>query len=135
MQTLTTGMLARRAGVNIETIRYYERKGLLPMPPRRESGYRQYPLEAVQRIRFIKRAQGLGFSLREIADLLNLRVEPHRSCDEVRKQAEGKIRDIEDKIRDLQQMVRALKQLAASCSHSGAQDDCPLLAYLEESAP
>ncbi len=134
MQTLTTGRLAKRAGVNIETIRYYERKGLLPVPPRRESGYRQYPPEAVQRIRFIKRAQELGFSLREIADLLDLRVAEHRSCDEVRQQAEAKIQHIEEKIRDLQRVLNALRQLSASCSNTESQEECPLLAYLEEAS-
>jgi DNA-binding transcriptional MerR regulator len=78
--SLTTGELANWAGVNVETLRFYERKGLLPRPPRRASGYREYPLECVRLIRFIKRAQELGFSLREIRELLDLRVQPGVTC-------------------------------------------------------
>jgi MerR family mercuric resistance operon transcriptional regulator len=83
MEILTIGQLAKQAGVNIETIRYYERQGLLPEPPRRASGYRQYSAEFVKRIQFIKRAQTLGFSLKEIAELLDLRIESDTACDQV----------------------------------------------------
>lgn len=77
---LRTGELARQAGVNVETLRFYERKGLLPAPPRRASGYREYPAEAVGLVRFIRRAKELGFSLREIKELLNIRAGPRATC-------------------------------------------------------
>lgn len=88
MSTLMIGQVARNAGVGIETIRFYEREGLLEVPPRRSSGYCQYPEHVVQRIHFIKRAQQLGFSLKEISELLALRVDGHTSCEEVRQRAE-----------------------------------------------
>ena len=83
METLTIGQLARQAEVNVETLRYYERRGLIPEPPRKESGYRQYPPDDLARIRFIKHAKELGFTLKEILDLLTLRVDPETSCDDV----------------------------------------------------
>ena len=102
METLTIGQLAKDAGVNIETIRYYERRGLIPEPPRRKSGYRQYGSDFVLRIQFIKRAQELGFSLNEIDELLALRVDSGTACSEVKHHAEAKIADIEGKIKTLQ---------------------------------
>lgn len=90
MESLTTGQLARKAHVNVETLHYYERRGLMPEPPRRESGYRQYSEGDVARIQFIKRAQDLRFSLKEIAELLSLRVDPHTTCADVKKKAEVK---------------------------------------------
>ena len=94
MQKLRSGELAKRAGVNIETLRFYERKGLLPHPPRRGSGYREYPVESIRLIRFIKRAQELGFSLCEIRELLALRVRPGVTCAEVREKAEQKVDEV-----------------------------------------
>ena len=94
MTSFTTGQLAKRANVNIETIRYYERRGIIPEPPRRESGYRQYPDNAVARIQFIKRAQELGFTLEEIQSLLDLRVDPETPCAVVKRQADLKVIDI-----------------------------------------
>jgi MerR family mercuric resistance operon transcriptional regulator len=108
MRSITIGQLARKGRVNVETIRYYERRGLIPEPPRRESGYRQYSQDAVARIHFIKRAKELGFSLKEISELLFLRVDPYTTCGDVKKRAEVKIADIEEKIRDLQRMKEAL---------------------------
>ena len=113
MENLTIGKLARRAQVNVETVRYYERRGLIARPPRPRSGYRRYAEETVGRIRFVKRAQDLGFSLGEVAELLALRVDPETTCADVRSQAEAKIADIEDKLRELSRMKRALKQLSA----------------------
>ncbi len=127
MPYLRTGDLAEQAQVNVESLRFYERKGLLPEPPRRASGYRAYPPEAVERIRFIKRAQELGFSLAEIKELLELRVDPGMTCADVRERAEAKIEDIEQKIRDLQAMRRALRKLAEACPGSGSIDGCPIL--------
>src|SRR4051794_13174868 len=119
MQSLKTGELAKHAGVNVETLRFYERKGLLPKPPQRESGYREYPAESVRLIRFIKRAQELGFSLREVKELLALRVEPGRTCADVRHKAQEKVLEVRQKIADLQAIERALETLTATCSGDG----------------
>ena len=102
--SLTIGEVAERAAVNVQTIRYYERRGLLPDPPRSASGYRQYDQRNVARVRFIKRAQALGFSLSDISDLLALRVDPSSSCEEVLHHAEIKLRDIDERIEDLRRM-------------------------------
>lgn len=131
MKGLTIGKVAKRGEVNIETVRYYERQGLIPPPPRRESGYREYPEETVKRIRFIKRAQELGFSLKEVAELLALRVGPETTCGEIRKVAEAKITDIEGKMRTLQSMREVLTKLAAACSGRGPTSECPILEALE----
>jgi len=131
MEHLKTGELAKRAGVNVETLRFYERKGLLPVPPRRESGYREYPEDSVQRIRFIKRAQELGFSLGEIQELLTLRVQRGTTCAEVKERAELKIQDVRQKIADLKAIERALDKLAATCSGRGPiTSGCPILENL-----
>ena len=131
MQTLRIGQLAKEASVNVETIRFYERKGLIPEPPRRESGYRQYTKNEVARIKFIKRAQELGFTLKEIAELLALRVDPQTTCAEVKEQAEMKIVQIEEKLRSLEKMKAALVKLAAECDGTGPSSACPILEYLE----
>ncbi len=132
MHTLRTGELAQEAGVNVETLRFYERKGLLPDPPRRASGYREYPPEAVGRIRFIKRAQELGFSLREIQELLALRVRPDTTCTQVRKRAKEKVVNVQQKIADLQAIERALKKLVSTCSGRGPIAECPILEHLDK---
>ena len=116
---LTIGQVAKRSGIGIETIRFYERKGLVEEPPRTDSGYRQYPEDVVARIRFIKRAKELGFKLSEISELLSLRVAPDTTCLDVRKQTELKITDVEERIRALQKIKTALKKLAASCVGTG----------------
>ncbi len=131
MRNLTIGELARKAEVNIETIRYYERRGLLPEPPRSSSGYRQYSLEAVARIQFIKHAKELGFSLKEILDLLSLRVDPDTTCADVKRMAEAKIESIERKISSLQKMKKALAKLKAECEGRGPVGECPILEALE----
>ena len=128
---LTTGKLAKRGGVNLESIRFYEREGLLPAPPRTASGYRKFPPDSVRRVRFIKRAQDLGFTLREIKELLSLRVDPAGSCADVRRRAEAKLQDIGRKIHDLRRMQGALARLAAACPGRGATGDCPILESLD----
>lgn len=132
MNSLKTGQLANEAGVNVETLRFYEREGLLPEPPRRVSGYREYPADAVKRIRFIQRAKELGFTLREIKGLLQLRVDPDTTCAEVREQAAEKIADVKQKISDLKRIERALNKLMNSCRGNGPVDDCPILKHLEK---
>ena len=131
MEVLTIGQLAKKAGVNVETIRYYERRRLIPEPPRRESGYRQYTADFVVRIQFIKRAQELGFSLNEISELLALRIDSETSCSEVRKHAEAKIANIEGKIQSLQSVKRALVELVQVCNENGTTGECPILEALE----
>jgi MerR family mercuric resistance operon transcriptional regulator len=130
MEQLTIGELARRSQVNLETIRYYERKGLLPKPPRLQSGYRAFPSESVRRIRFIKQAQKLGFSLKEINELLALQVDPDSTGADVKKRAEAKIANIEEKIKTLRAMKKALWQLTANCSGSNSITKCPILESL-----
>ena len=134
MPAMTIGQVARQAGVGVETVRFYERTGLLTAPPRRASGYRQYAQEAVTRLQFIKRAKELGFSLKEITELLSLRVDPETTCGEVKQRAEAKIADIEAKLRDLQRMKEALTTLVAACSGSGPTSQCPILDALESHA-
>jgi len=131
VRKLKSGELAKQAGVNVETLRFYERKGLLPEPPRMGSGYREYPVESARLIRFIKRAQELGFSLREIRELLALRVQPGISCAEVREKAEQKVSEVRLKIADLKIIERALQKLTASCSGRGPAADCPILDHLD----
>ena len=132
MMTLTIGQLARQAGVGVETVRFYEREGLIADPPRRASGYRQYPADAVRRVRFIRHAKGLGFTLKEIAELLYLRVAPDSTCADVRQRANDKIADIEQRIESLARMKAALERLASRCRGRGPTTDCPILEDLDE---
>lgn len=131
MAGLSTGKLAKAADVNVETLRYYENRGLLPEPPRRSSGYRQYPPESVARLRFIKGAQELGFTLEEIKELLSLRVDEAATKGDVRVRAEQKVRQIEHKIIALQKMHDALTHLIHECSGEGSASDCPILEAME----
>jgi MerR family mercuric resistance operon transcriptional regulator len=131
-RTLTIGRLARVGGVNLETVRYYEREGLLPKPPRTASGYRIFPADAARRLRFIKRAQELGFSLTEIRELLSLRMKPGARHDVVRSRAGAKIVEIDDKIRTLQRMKTALRTLTDRCDACAPRAACPILASLED---
>ncbi len=129
---LSVGQLARTARVNVETVRYYERRGLLARPPRRASGYRVFPSSAVLVLRFVRTAQGLGFSLKEIKGLLSLRVQPGRRCEDVRQRAEHKVAEIDRKIRTLQAMNEALRRLMRACAGRGSVSECPILEALEE---
>lgn len=131
MRPLTIGQVAKNAGVGIETVRFYERQGLISEPPRKESGYRQYPEDVVARLRFIHRAKELGFSLKEIKELLALRLDPATTCAEVKSRATAKIADIEAKIETLQRMKKALVKLTKSCSGRGPTSECPILDALE----
>lgn len=129
---MTIGQLAARAGVNIQTVRYYERRGLMPRPSRTRAGYRQYTPEAAHRLTFIKRAQDLGFSLQEIAELLALRLRHASACTAVEARARDKIEVVEGKIRELERMKRTLQRLAAACQAREPTGDCPILEVLEE---
>jgi MerR family copper efflux transcriptional regulator len=125
------GELARGAGVNVETIRFYERRGLIPRPPRRESGYRVYGEEHLRRLHFIRRAKDLGFSLEEVRELLALRAAPGVSCARIKQQAGEKLADIEGKLETLERMRDVLARLVKECRGRGPLEDCPILAALE----
>lgn len=131
-ETMTIGEVAKRSDVNIQTIRFYERKGLVLPATRSDSGYRQYTDEAVRRVRFIKHAQEIGFSLREVANLLSLQVVTESTCGDVKTQAEEKISDIDEKIRKLEEMKAALGRLVEKCDGVGPVSECPILEALEE---
>lgn len=131
MKHLTIGKLAKKAEVNVETVRYYEKRGLIAKPPRRDAGYRQYSQDVVARIQFIKRAKELGFSLREISELLSLRVDPSTTCGDVKRQAEVKIADVGEKIRVLQNIKKALTKLVALCHGQGPNSECPIMEILD----
>ncbi len=127
MESWTIGQLARAAGVHVETIRYYQRMGLLPMPPRPPGGVRRYPTELVHRIRFIKRAQALGFTLKDIAELLAL---GEGRCEDVRQRAEARLQGIEARIRDLESMREALEGFIRRCQAGEPSAPCPLIERL-----
>jgi len=131
MERLTIGEVAKQAQVGVETLRYYERTGLVARPPRSESNYRLYPQESVRRVQFIKRAQELGFSLKEIMELLALRATPETPCADIRMRALDKITAIEEKIEALNAMKYALAKLVDACSGQGEITDCPILASLD----
>jgi Hg(II)-responsive transcriptional regulator len=128
--SIRTGEVAARAGVNIQTLRYYERRGLLKEPPRRSSGFRKYTEEAVRIVRFIKHAQQLGFTLREIEELLQLRENRDRTCAQVRRAAEAKVADIDFKLSRLTAIRGALEVLVQSCRNKRATR-CPLIEALD----
>jgi Hg(II)-responsive transcriptional regulator len=127
MDGLTIGEVAKQANVHIETLRYYERQGLVPRPRRSVSNYRLYTEDSVRRVRFIKAAQELGFSLAEIRELLSLRSIPRTRCTEIRQRAKAKVKAIEAKIASLQAMKQALAKLVAECSGDGPVTECPIL--------
>lgn len=132
MQALTTGEVAKAAQIGVETVRFYEREGLIAEPPRRRSGYRQYPPDTVHRLRFILRAKDLGFTLKEIGELLELRVDPDKSCADVRALAKTKIVDVEEKMADLARIKTALEKLARACRGKGPTSECPILDAIAE---
>lgn len=121
---------AELSGVGVETVRFYEREGLIPEPPRSGSGYRQYPPEAVRRIRFIKRAQALGFTLPEIRELLDLTRLPETTPADIRNRAQTKIKTIDQKLQVLQTMRATLARLVEACHGTGPLSNCPILESL-----
>lgn len=130
MSTLTIGKVARQADVGVETVRFYIREGLVPEAPHRGIGFRQYPPETVARLQFIQRAKRLGFSLKDIRELLDLRVSPSLTCADVRTLGTAKVADIEERIRGLQRMRNALRSLVDTCQGSGPVSNCPILDHL-----
>lgn len=131
MEHLTTSEVAEHAGVNLDTVRYYEKRGLLPEPSRTAAGYRQYGPEHVAHIRFIRRAQGLGFTLEEIRELLDLRVVPGAGAG-VRAITAAKVREVDAKIRDLERIRAKLLELSAACEHHGSPASCLVLHAFED---
>jgi MerR family transcriptional regulator, copper efflux regulator len=131
MTTLTIGRAAQAAGVNVETIRFYERRGLVTQPPRPRGGYRAYSAETVSRIRFIRRAQEIGFSLREIEELLSLRTDPRADCGDVREKARAKLDIVDQKIAELKRVRVALNDVISACPGHGALRACSILEALE----
>lgn len=134
-EALRIGQVAELAGLGVETVRFYERQGLIEEPPRTASGYRQYPQESVARLRFIQRAKVLGFSLSEIQELISLRLDSPVGSAEVRSRARAKIEEIDEKIRDLKRMNGALTELVDACDGAASTDDCPILKALEGDEP
>ena len=132
---LTIGQVADQAGVNAQTLRYYERRGILGRPRRTSAGYRSYPVETVRVIRFIKRAQELGFTLDEIDELLAFRRVSARKREAVRTLAAAKIDSVRRKIDHLQAIERALRQLVDACACEAGEAGCPILEALEDDGP
>jgi len=128
--------LARKAGVGVETVRYYETRGLIRQPPRPAGGgFRAYPREAVHRIRFVRRAQQLGFALKEIGELLELEVDPLSRCADIRVRAKHKLDDVNARIADLRQISGALNKLIESCPGQGPAQKCSILGTLRNGDP
>ena len=135
MKPLTIGKVAERSGVGIETVRFYEREGLLEKPTRSASGYRQFDEDVIRRLEFISRAKELGFTLNEIKELLRMRVSPDVCCDDVKARVDAKITDIETKIATLRRMKRVLDRLSSACGQKQPTEDCPILDALEGQRP
>jgi MerR family copper efflux transcriptional regulator len=133
--SLTIGTVAKRAGVPIDTIRYYEREGLLPEPLRRASGYRSYNESAIKRLRFIRRAKELGFTLEEIRDLLALSTDRRGGVRAVRKRAEQRLASIDARIAELMRIRAGLQQLIEVCPGHGDPEQCPILRALADEEP
>jgi Hg(II)-responsive transcriptional regulator len=131
MDVLTIGRLAKQARVNRETVRYYERRRLLQHPSRSAAGYRIFSDDAVRRLRFIRHAKMLGFSLEEIKELLALRIHSIDTCERAQGRAQTKIADIEGKIETLQRMKHSLSELITACSRRRKTDECPILDCLD----
>jgi len=126
MDALTRGQVARAAGVNLETVRYYERLRLLPKAPRSRAGWRLFPPESIARVRFVKQAQNLGFSLREIRELMALQADPDADLADIRAKAVAKVAEIDAKIEVLRTMRDTVERLTRRCPPRGKPDDCPI---------
>jgi len=125
------GMVAKKTGIGIETIRFYEREGLIATPDRGPSGYREYSDDIEIRLSFIRRAKDLGFSLKEIKDLLSLKAKPKSKCEAVKKKAMKKIAEVDEKINQLDTIKSALDGLVKSCNSESPTSDCPILDAFE----
>lgn len=132
MSGMTRGEFADLVGVNAETIRYYERRSLISRPPRTSAGYRVYRDRHVNEIRFIRRAQELGFTLAEIKELLSLRLDAGADCSDVRRKARAKLDDVREKIADLRRISGTLEELTEACPGEGRLSECPILDSIRE---
>src|SRR5688500_6637427 len=130
--TITIGALARSAGVGMDTVRYYEREGLLPKPARTASGYRSYVPETASRLRFIRRPKDLGFSLDAYRDLLALSSDRDHGVRGVRQRAQARLAEVEQRLRELRRMQRGLNDLIDACPGQGTLAACPILAALDD---
>jgi len=128
----TIGKVALNAGVGVETVRFYERTGLIEQPPRRGKAFREYPADTVRRIRFVVHAKGLGFTLKEIVGLLSLRSRSAESCNSVKQHAAKKIADMEERICDMRRMTSSLRNLTQACERREPTAECPLWDVLDE---
>lgn len=131
MKGLSIGQLAKQTGLSAETIRFYERHGLITPPPRTDSNYRVYPEEEIPRLRFIKRAKALGFTLNEIKELIDIRHDPKATKADIKKRTEEKIAGIKEKVRDIENILKALEHLSSACDGHGPLDECPILEVLD----
>lgn len=131
MRAMTIGEVSQAAGTVPDTVRFYERSGLLPRPPRSRSGYRQYSPDALRRLCFIRQAKALGFSLDEIRELMALRVTPGKRCADVKVRAALKLQEVEQRIEALSRMRDTLQRLVAACGEQVSIDACPIVSALE----
>ncbi|NOX17490.1 MAG: MerR family transcriptional regulator [Chlorobi bacterium] len=132
MKQFTVGKLSSEAEINVETVRYYESIGLMPKPKRTESGYRVYSEADLGRLKFVKKSQRLGFTLKEIKELLFMRIDEETTCRDLKEMAEQKIKEVDSKIRELKKIKKALEILASQCHSSGPKSECPILENLEK---
>jgi len=129
-RTFLTGQIAKKAEVNVETLRFYEKKGLIPEPMRTDTGYRQYPEETIHRILFIKNAQRLGFTLKEIRELLSITLATKKQCQLVKGEIDQKLIEVGEKVKRLEEISNALKNLREKCDEGGVDGKCPILKFL-----
>jgi Hg(II)-responsive transcriptional regulator len=132
MSVLSIGQVAKQTGVTVETVRFYEKRGLIEQARRTASGYRQYSPGTVKRVRFIQHAKDAGFTLNDIAELLALRQAPGETCAPIRERAREKIEAVDSRLRDLQRIRDALSKLVGKCDANDPMGDCPIMESLEE---
>jgi Hg(II)-responsive transcriptional regulator len=128
---LNIGQVAKQTGVTVETVRFYEKQGLIAAPERSEAGYRKYPPDTVKRLKFIQHAKEVGFTLKDISELLAMRREPGTTCTDIKLRATQKIEEVDQKIQDLTRIREALGRMILKCSGRGALSQCPILEELE----
>ncbi|MBL4750176.1 MAG: MerR family DNA-binding protein [Amylibacter sp.] len=134
MEITTIGSAAIMAGIGVETIRFYERKELITQPLKPNGGgFRHYSTETIQRLRFIRQAQELGFSLKEISELLSLRADPNSDCSEIQRRANAKLAEVEGKIEHLKQIGTALRKVISACPSQGGLETCSIISAMEKS--
>ncbi len=131
MTMLSIGQVAKQAEVSVETIRFYERKGLLEEPQRKASGYRQYSNNSIRQLALIRQAKQLGFSLMQIAELLSLQIDPTKDCSDIQGLAKHKLHEVEGKIKSLRKIKQALQSLINQCPSEGTSEECPILDALD----